>query len=1132
MRKHFLILMLLALLPFTAWAVDYVVKPYNMSKTYGTRDADVHPANLMYSVSGTTDETDLAAIASLLQISRNGVNANENVGEYSYTFKSITATQIAGKTWTNQPTRVLIDGSATLSIEPLNIGTTNPTITVTNSPANLVYNGQNKSITYTVKMNLFATTDPDDATTLASGTDYVQKSITPSTVKNAGNYAIKIEGKGNFTGEYELADAFAITAKSINNNSIRVVGLEPRNAQNVDYLGIVNDIVVYDDAISTTVPLTATQYNAGFVGVTEVINAGKYTVRLTGSNNYQDTKDFDFYVLGSKNLSTASIALTDPTETFTYDGTAKTPALTVTVGTDVLTSGTDYEVAWANNTNAGQATATITGLGDYADPTVSKTFNINIAKAKLTVTVADASKDFGVADATLAPTINITAGKVGGENPTVELDIQAHSENYLEGGYANVLRAKVKTTGAPAQLTVNKNYEVAAAPTSTWGKLTINRKNIADITYGFNVEDKVYDGVAPTFDYAGNILYGETALTQNDYAVKYVNTGNAAETATAPAVVGNYQLVFTGAGNYTGTKTFNYEITKADLYITPDAGQGKSVSVAADPTLTWHIEGLVPADANKTIAQILGVQTPVLTRTAGNDAGQKLISVQANGSGIATTSTNAAITAENYFVKPNPTPVYFTISQNALQIAVKAQTILYGDAFPATATSANRIALVEPTGLIAGDALTDITIKVYATDEDGEKTGEAIPTATAAQKPGTYVLEATNPTFSTSGDNYAINIINNSLTINPFKLRIKANPQNVTTATVEDLLDEIADATHIASNVTLVKVTGTGAGEVETPLVNAASLPYNASTTTPWVPEFIESLSWEKNEGQTDYTFGMPGFIQVHLNDGLAEAYPEYIFETSNGAVTFTDAEAGALVLNRAATGENSVKSILEAYNGGTNAIQIKDSRTLNANQWYSFVLPFATTAREISEAFGYAVVDVPSVSNGDANVVKFSLTVGAVRANELFLVKTDTERNLTTHPLNFNVAGVANRTIDYDPNFNVTDAGGNVYQGVYETTPINDASQWYLSGGDFWNAGTNPTQVAALGGYVYATAGAHATILIEEADGSTTAINAVTGEQKNYSNEGWYTVNGVKLQSMPTEKGVYIQNGKKVVLK
>ena len=55
---------------------------------------------------------------------------------------------------------------------------------------------------------------------------------------------------------------------------------------------------------------------------------------------------------------------------------------------------------------------------------------------------------------------------------------------------------------------------------------------------------------------------------------------------------------------------------------------------------------------------------------------------------------------------------------------------------------------------------------------------------------------------------------------------------------------------------------------------------------------------------------------------------------------------------------------------------------------------------------------------------------------------------------------------------------------------------------------------------------------LIDEPDGTTTVINAVTAESMNVQAEGWYTLNGVKLQGIPTQKGIYINNGKKVVIK
>ena len=60
---------------------------------------------------------------------------------------------------------------------------------------------------------------------------------------------------------------------------------------------------------------------------------------------------------------------------YTYNGSAKEPAVTVKDGTTVLKSGTDYTAAYKNNTKAGTATVTIAGKGNYSG-TVTKTFTL------------------------------------------------------------------------------------------------------------------------------------------------------------------------------------------------------------------------------------------------------------------------------------------------------------------------------------------------------------------------------------------------------------------------------------------------------------------------------------------------------------------------------------------------------------------------------------------------------------------------------------------------------------------------------------------------------------------------------------------------------------------------------------
>ena len=58
----------------------------------------------------------------------------------------------------------------------------------------------------------------------------------------------------------------------------------------------------------------------------------------------------------------------------------------------------------------------------------------------------------------------------------------------------------------------------------------------------------------------------------------------------------------------------------------------------------------------------------------------------------------------------------------------------------------------------------------------------------------------------------------------------------------------------------------------------------------------------------------------------------------------------------------------------------------------------------------------------------------------------------------------------------------------------------------------------------------ANATRLIIDFEGETTGLKTVDSLQ--FTVDGWYTVDGRKLQGKPTKKGMYILNGKKVVVK
>ena len=90
----------------------------------------------------------------------------------------------------------------------------------------------------------------------------------------------------------------------------------------------------------------------------------------------------------AKPISECTVTL--KTTSYTYDGKTKKPAVTVKDGTKVLTSGTDYTVAYSKNKNAGEAVVTITATetGNYKG---TKTANFTIKKADAGLAFAESS---------------------------------------------------------------------------------------------------------------------------------------------------------------------------------------------------------------------------------------------------------------------------------------------------------------------------------------------------------------------------------------------------------------------------------------------------------------------------------------------------------------------------------------------------------------------------------------------------------------------------------------------------------------------------------------------------------------------------------------------------------------------
>ena len=143
----------------------------------------------------------------------------------------------------------------------------------------------------------------------------------------------------------------------------------------------------------------------------------------------------------AKNLQDAWIqAIADQT----YTGSAIEPTVTVKDDETTLTLGTDYTVAYADNTAAGTATVTITAVAgsDYSG-TASKTFTI--AKADITMTTAPAAVS-GLVYSGEAQML-VTAGVASFGTVVYSLDGETFSDALPQGTNAGTYTVTYKVEG-------------------------------------------------------------------------------------------------------------------------------------------------------------------------------------------------------------------------------------------------------------------------------------------------------------------------------------------------------------------------------------------------------------------------------------------------------------------------------------------------------------------------------------------------------------------------------------------------------------------------------------------------------------------------------------------------------------
>lgn len=264
-----------------------------------------------------------------------------------------------------------------------------------------------------------------------------------------------------------------------------------------------------------------TDYSVAFANNT---NVGTATIKITGKGNYTGTATGTFKIVGT---SISGATVTTKSASYAYTGTARKPAPVVTLGGKTLVVNTDYTVAYSNNINAGTATITVTGKGNYAG-TAKGTFKVTaVSLAGASVKTKAASYAYTGSARKPGPVVTL-----GGKTLVVNTDFTVAFANNVNAGTATIT------------ITGKGNYKGTAK-----GTFTVSRASIKTATVTTKSASYAYTGTARKP--APIVTLGtKTLKVTTEYKVTYKNNTNK----------GTATITVTGVGNYTGTATGTFKI--------------------------------------------------------------------------------------------------------------------------------------------------------------------------------------------------------------------------------------------------------------------------------------------------------------------------------------------------------------------------------------------------------------------------------------------------------------------------------------------------------------------------------------------------------------------------------------------
>lgn len=424
------------------------------------------------------------------------------------------------------------------------------------------------------------------------------------------------------------------------------------------------------------------------------LGSGWHTLiaKFVGSQNMAAQAETKQVFIRQAGIARADIAVEG--KSFTYTGSPITPAVSVTLknGTQLI-EGTDYTLAYTNHTNAGTATVTVTGIGNYIG-TAKKTFVISKAAAPEISWPTASAITCGekVSDSLLS----------GG---STQYGTFAWSDD-VQDTTPTVGTSSYKVVFTPSEATKN-NYETITT-TEKDVSLTVNAKSLTgarvtvsgSYTYTGQAQIPVADAVTVQLD-------GKT-IPNDQYTISASDNTNA----------GQAIVTVTGKGNYTGTASGTFTIDKATP--TPDLPTGLTATYGDTLKDVPLPKGWAWDTPDSSVGNV-GEKTFAATYTEDN-------------------SGNYNTVQKNLTVK---------VAKKAVTVTVLDKNAYIGSDVPDLSNpEAGKDYKVE--GLVGTDSLNGTVTLTYAQTPDMSKAGKTTINITGTLSNGNYDIIYANGTLTVS----------------------------------------------------------------------------------------------------------------------------------------------------------------------------------------------------------------------------------------------------------------------------------------------------------------------------------------------------------------------------------------------